>query len=278
MSKIKILECHHKKVEIIPHDDIYLPIHVGRAVSDEKLDMIGDDTGDNISEKNPYYSELTGLYWAWKNLKDVDYVGLCHYRRHFDLSGVSIEKTLRKYDIILLKPNRVITENMSIIVYLTTREDTYLLINVICTHFPNYKKALTDYLFNSNKWIPYNMFVTSRHHFENYTKWLFDVLSIFESQLRLSEYSRLRRVVGYMGEILLPIYCVSNGFKIKHVDLCEKKRNNIKHVIYNLIACVCFKMSHPFKTKQISIPGDVMVGFNKDNIELCQELKENVMK
>ena len=34
-------------------------------------------TGDHISSKNPNYCELTGLYWAWKNL-DCEYIGLCH--------------------------------------------------------------------------------------------------------------------------------------------------------------------------------------------------------
>ena len=76
----------------MPEDKIYLPIHVGRV---EKADLgyLGDDTGDNISAKNANYCELTGLYWAWKNLK-CDYIGLCHYRRYFAhaVSGSDMEK------------------------------------------------------------------------------------------------------------------------------------------------------------------------------------------
>ena len=62
----------------------YLPIQVGKAISNTDLGVQGDNTGDNISEKNQSYCELTGIYWAWKNLKNVDYIGLCHYRRYFD--------------------------------------------------------------------------------------------------------------------------------------------------------------------------------------------------
>ena len=46
--------------------------------------MIGDDTGDNISDKNREYCELTGIYQAWKNydkLGNPDYIGFIHYRR-----------------------------------------------------------------------------------------------------------------------------------------------------------------------------------------------------
>ena len=80
MKKIKIIVATHKKYDM-PKDSCYLPIHVGK---EEKKDIgyIGDNTGENISKKNPYYCELTGMYWAWKNLNS-DYVGLVHYRRHF---------------------------------------------------------------------------------------------------------------------------------------------------------------------------------------------------
>ena len=40
-----------------------------------------DDEGDNISQKNKTYCELTAQYWAWKN-EDADYYGFFHYRRY----------------------------------------------------------------------------------------------------------------------------------------------------------------------------------------------------
>ena len=53
----------------MPDDPMYIPVQVGSALN-PPLPYIGDDTGDNISERNPYFCELTGLYWAWKNLDD----------------------------------------------------------------------------------------------------------------------------------------------------------------------------------------------------------------
>ena len=74
----------HKPYEM-PKDAIYVPLQVGAALR-KKSSLVPtyarDDTGENISRKNPYYCELTGLYWAWKNCS-ADYIGLVHYRRHF---------------------------------------------------------------------------------------------------------------------------------------------------------------------------------------------------
>ena len=73
--KIRIIVAAHKAYEM-PVDEIYLPIHVG-AMGKASIGYQRDDEGENISNLNPYFCELTGLYWAWKNLQD-DYVGLVH--------------------------------------------------------------------------------------------------------------------------------------------------------------------------------------------------------
>ncbi len=63
----------------------YKVVKVGRGVSDADAKSRGwlcDDTGDNVSNENPYYCELTALYWNWKNLTE-EITGLAHYRRFF---------------------------------------------------------------------------------------------------------------------------------------------------------------------------------------------------
>ena len=84
--KVKILISYKEEHSIIK-SDIIIPIQTGRAISDKIFDeMIGDDSGDNISEKNEDYAELTAQYWAWKNYEKIgspEYIGFMHYRRHF---------------------------------------------------------------------------------------------------------------------------------------------------------------------------------------------------
>ena len=84
MGKVRIIVATHKKYEM-PKSEMYLPVHVGAKGKETIENYQRDDEGENISEKNPYFCELTGLYWAWKNL-NADYIGLAHYRRHFSIS------------------------------------------------------------------------------------------------------------------------------------------------------------------------------------------------
>lgn len=52
--------------------------------------MLHDDEGDNISERNKTYCELTAQYWAWKN-EEADYYGFFHYRRYLAFDRRSIK-------------------------------------------------------------------------------------------------------------------------------------------------------------------------------------------
>ena len=92
---VKIYIAMHKPddrvLKIFP--SYYIPIHCGKDIYKKEeyndeiefLPELGDNTGDNISKLNPYYCELTAMYWIWKNNKDNldDIVGLNHYRRYF---------------------------------------------------------------------------------------------------------------------------------------------------------------------------------------------------
>ena len=102
-NKVKILVAIHKPDKVYG-DKVYMPIQVGKSLSEFNLGFQGDNTGDNISEMNSMFCELTAHYWAWKNLKDVDYIGLCHYRRYFDIiiTEENIEKLMSECDVILL--------------------------------------------------------------------------------------------------------------------------------------------------------------------------------
>lgn len=86
MNKVKIFISYKDRHPLI-QSNILTPIQTGRAISPEIFnDMIGDDTGENISEKNNMYNELSAQYWAWKNYQIIgnpDYIGFMHYRRHF---------------------------------------------------------------------------------------------------------------------------------------------------------------------------------------------------
>ena len=104
---IKIFTITHKGFTP-PVDSMYVPLHVGR-INGENLGFLGDDTGDSISQLNPYFCELTGMYWIWKNFTETDYVGICHYRRYLiNENGVvftenELNKLFEKYDIITTK-------------------------------------------------------------------------------------------------------------------------------------------------------------------------------
>ena len=88
-------------------DDVIVPIHVGSKGSRENLEYLKDSSGDNISEKNKNFCELTGIYWMWKNV-DASFYGMMHYRRYLSLEnelGYKLKRILYIFSrLFYLKP------------------------------------------------------------------------------------------------------------------------------------------------------------------------------
>lgn len=220
MNKLKILVACHKAVEVF-ENDVYVPIHVGKALHPNlELGFIGDNIGDNISMKNPFYSELTAQYWAWKNL-DSEYVGLCHYRRYFatEYTNHNIEEELDGYDVILASsvayPKSIFTRWENDLV----NEDIHIFYQYMITRFPSQKDEIDDFFIKNNRYNPANMFVCKKTLFDKFAEWQFSILFDLEKYILSSEYSRPRRLFGYLSEGLLPFYMKLNGLRIKEVPL-----------------------------------------------------------
>ncbi len=229
---IKILVATHKQYWM-PEDKIYLPIHVGRV---EKADLgyLGDDTGDNISAKNANYCELTGLYWAWKNLK-CDYIGLCHYRRYFAhavsgsdmekkklaiLQRTDYEKLLKQYDVILPKQRNYFIETVrSQYEHAHNKNDLALTEQIVAELYPEYSEAFCKVMGRTKLHI-FNMFVMKKEKFDEYCQWLFTILFELEKRIDISSYSQYEaRVFGLLSERLLNVWLEKQKLKVKGIDV-----------------------------------------------------------
>lgn len=226
---VRILVCYYRDIYLRSTDSSYLDIQCGKDATGLDLDMEGDNTGENISKKNRYWSEITALYWAWKNMEKVDYVGLCSYRRFFnfkpstgapvriisrkqasevekiDLSGVI--KIFRKYDVIVPEPyvyaysiRRVCSMNY-------VDRDFDLLERIVRDFSPEYYLAYRQVFYGTNRMIGHNMFILPWDRFQQFCSWVFDILFRLEKIIDPSDYPIQQvRVFGYMHEILLGVF------------------------------------------------------------------------
>ena len=242
MKNVKILIATHKQY-FVPKDNIYLPIHVGADSNKNKTTFIDDNTGENISNKNPYFCELTGLYWAWKNLKGVDYVGLVHYRRYFTMSKKKYKTEEEKFKHVLTTEEAdKLLENNNIILpklrkyYIENLYDHYahtmyveplnLTDEIIKKDYPEYYEEFQK-LHKRTSAHMFNMFIMDKQTFDNYCKWLFDILFKLETKVDESKYDSFHaRLYGRVSELLLDVYINTNQIKYKEVNVIDMQKIN----------------------------------------------------
>lgn len=242
---IKILVSCHKEVPL-PTSDFYLPVQVGAANASKVISgMQPDNEGENISDRNFSFCELSAQYWAWKNL-EADFYGLCHYRRYFCFDGMDhpsndhlqieadslsdfafrdyrindeslIKAALQECDIITPPywdvskaptPDGVktsIQEHM-IAFGLYTEEDVALVRSIIEEKQPEYLDAFDGYM-SGSKYLGYSCYLMNKEYFNRFCEFEFSILLEFDRRFDYSNITSTRkRIAGYFGEVLYSVF------------------------------------------------------------------------
>ena len=234
-ADIKVIVATHKPYWM-PSDELYVPVRVG-AEGKENLGFTPDNTGDNISFKNANYCELTGLYWAWKNL-DCEYLGLAHYRRHFTvLRGTSDSRDIltleqarglfQNADALLPKKrNYWIESNYSQYAHAHHAIDLDETRRIIEEKYPDYLE-IYDSSMKKTTGHRFNMFIMKKELADAYCAWLFDILFELEKRLDISDYSANdKRVFGFVSERLLDVWLEQNHIKCKDIPYIFLEKEN----------------------------------------------------
>ena len=246
-EKIRIYVAAHNKFAMSKHidRDIFVPILAGKAIYDPEKDNnsdnpymilpeLGDDTGDNISDRNRRFAELSAMYWIWKNDKDSDIIGLNHYRRFFaDNSEVdfidreTILENLSKYDAMILGEGSEFemcySPDFSIYMGYKTSHNGKDFENALeaCKKlFPDIYDAYYYEMMNSTASCMCNVIICKREVFMKYCEFLFPILFELEKNIDWnSEFYKddyQIRALAFLAERMMRAWLVVNKYTFKN--------------------------------------------------------------
>ena len=246
-KNIKIFVVTHKEYKM-PDNEIYLPIQVG-AEGKKDLGFLKDNTGENISLKNPNYCELTAMYWAWKNY-ECDYIGLNHYRRYFTLKSKKeikksddifdnilnendVQNLMEQYDVVVSNKLHLLGKTMETKYkqqhYISDLEITK---KVISDMYPEYMESYETAM-NKHEMSICNMFIMKKDLFDEYCEWLFNILFEVEKHTNIENYSTLqKRIYGFIAERLLNVWLeYHKELKIGTAQILSLEHDDLKTII-----------------------------------------------
>ena len=204
--QVTVIVCCHKPYRM-PEDKMYLPCQVGAEGKAPIEGFTPDNTGDNISSLNKMYCELTGLYWAWKNL-DADYIGLVHYRRLFKGRDgfLSYEEAITKLSraklIVPVKRRYYIETLYSHYVHTHRAKELDLTREILSERRPG-EVRFFDKAMKQTWGYMFNMMIMPRDMLSEYCSWLFPIIDELVERMgeeQLSDFDL--RYPGRISELL----------------------------------------------------------------------------
>lgn len=266
-QKLKVFVIYYKEAPIYA-SDIFEPIQAGCDVSTFDLGFLKDNTGENISYKNPNYGEMTAWYWVWKNYlpqhPELEYVGFCHYRRFFKFDetypleedeGQVLHEDFAKYfydeymhlpiyDIVkpydMLLPASFNTEKRTIYKHYAwahEEKDLVCAIEIIKEHYPEYLDDMNLFFNNNTMRIALN-FIMKKEPFNEFMSWAFDILSKLGQVSDWSEYTSYTtiRTPAFLMERLMNVW-LNYQIRVNKINILEKERYLVVDKVYYKKRC-----------------------------------------
>ena len=267
-SRIKVYVFYYKIGSVLKTDQIYQPIMAGNVLLSGNKTIPGDDSGENISAKNPYYSELTGIYWVWKNTSQ-DVTGSCQYRRFFTalnepllyrlirimyyplglykkrwgliytgktdrflhriLNREQLENLLLQYDAVLPKARKLKYPVETHYLRYHNINDLKILETVLADLYPDYLDAY-HLVLKGKRLYANNMFILKDKNYQEFMKWWFDVIFEFENRINLKGYTNYqKRIIGFIAERLLTVWFEKKQLNCVGLPVIYFKRLKFEH-------------------------------------------------
>lgn len=246
MKDIKIIVASHKDYDF-PSSSMYFPVLVGANSNNSTKIKQKDNVGKNISDKNYSFCELTGLFWAWKNLS-YEYLGLVHYRRYFSskknkgdknkriIEYDEVEQILNDYDIILPKKRKYYIEtNESQYLHAHNSIGLYEMYNVVKDLYPDYYEDLNK-IMKKRSGHRFNMFIMKKEFADAYCEWVFSILFELEKRIDISNWSKSeQRIFGDLSERLIDVWIEHNNYKYCELKCMFMEKQNWLKKGYNFL-------------------------------------------
>ena len=254
----KIYVLHYKEGTVLDLPSLYSPLMSGNALSNNKSLMQGDDSDNNISDRNKYYSELTGIYWIWKNMQH-EITGTCHYRRFFTaqpepllyrakrwfyvlttlhkkrfgliytsnvrlfkdkiLKSHELHKLLDEHDAILPVARKLKYSVETHYNRYHDSNDLAVLRRIINEKHPSFNSAFDEVLKRKSLYAN-NMFVLKKEHFDEFMAWWFDILFEFERRIDIqTKTGYQQRILGFIAERLLNVWFIHKQLNVVELPI-----------------------------------------------------------
>lgn len=209
------------KIWLTYHDDKLIQKY-GLKETDTIHLFKGNDVsvkGENINHLNRYYSEITTMYYVWKNQKKSKQVGFCHYRRIFK---ESFEIEEGQCQVMVINYGNPLFQHYKVA---HNYQDMYDAIDILNEQYGTDNKY-SKYLLNGDVFIPCCCFIMQWNDFEKLCEWLFPILFAWDKKnglnmdpekymekarrdFRYDDVNYQCRAVAFLAERLISCYIVT---------------------------------------------------------------------